>query len=252
MQHTRLLGPSLLATFLLATAGAAHAQTPFDGCGTIVPGVTCPKLFQADAGGLWVLSTYGSFVVGDVVRVTGTADPSCITLCQQGGCILNNSIQACAVCACTTSCAGDGTGAACPCGNTGAPGHGCASSVNPAGGLLSASGSSSLPNDTVVLAGSGMPDAPVLYFQGTSLLSPPAAFGDGLRCAGGTVLRLGTKSNVGGASQFPAAGDPAVSVRGLIGAPGAREYQAWYRNVAPFCTPAGFNLTNSVSIVWSA
>ena len=41
-------------------------------------------------------------------------------------------------------------------------------------------------------------------------------FGDGLRCAGGTVVRLATKTNVGGASQYPDVGDPPLSVQGGV------------------------------------
>jgi hypothetical protein len=36
----------------------------------------------------------------------------------------------------TSFCPGDGTGSLCPCNNSGAAGHGCASSVNPSGALL--------------------------------------------------------------------------------------------------------------------
>jgi len=74
--------------------------------------------------------------------------------------------------------------------------------------------------------------------------------GDGLRCAGGSVMRLATKTNVGGASQYPAAGDPSVSVKGMV-SPGTRNYQAWFRNAAAFCNPETFNLTNGVSVVWT-
>ncbi len=151
-------------------------------------------------------------------------------------------------------CSGDGTGAACPCGNSGASGHGCANSVNSAGGLLTVSGVASLANDSVVLHGSGMPNSSVLYFQGTAQQSggAGAVFGDGLRCAGGTVVRLGTKSNSAGASAYPGAGDLAVSVRGLVVAPGSRTYQAWYRNAANFCTVSTFNLTNGFELAWQA
>ncbi len=247
-------GALALAAASLFVQPAEARGTPFDGCGTIVMGVTCPRMFQADAGGTWVLSTYGSFVVGDRVRVVGNLDPSCITICQQGGCIFNNTIGPCDVCACTAFCAGDGTATACPCGNGGGAGRGCANSVNPSGALLAASGNSALSNDTVVLAGSGMPDAPALYFQGSSQQNGGlgALFGDGLRCAGGTVVRLGPKVNSGGASQYPGAGDASVSVRGMIGAPGTRTYQVWYRNAADFCTAATFNLSNGVEIAWGA
>jgi hypothetical protein len=145
-------------------------------------------------------------------------------------------------------CFGDGTGTACPCGNNGAPGNGCASSINVNGANLTTSGASSLANDTLVLLGSGMPNSSCLYFQGTTQIS--AAFGDGLRCAGGSVVRLSTKTNVGGVSQYPSAGNPPVSVKGAVTSPGTRTYQTWYRNAAAFCTPSTFNLTNGILITW--
>jgi hypothetical protein len=72
-----------------------------------------------------------------------------------------------------------------------------------------------------------------------------------LRCAGGSVIRLKTKTNVAGASSYPGAGDPAVSVKGQITSPGTRTYQVWYRNAAAFCTPSTFNLTNGLEIAWA-
>jgi uncharacterized membrane protein len=150
-------------------------------------------------------------------------------------------------------CFGDGTGAACPCANNGSVGHGCASSIVPAGARLAATGIASIANDSVVLAGSDMPNAAALYFQGTTQSGAGAgvAFGDGLRCAAGTIVRLGTKANSGGASRYPTAGDASVSTRGLVTAPGTRTYQVWYRNSAAFCTPATFNLSNGLSITWT-
>ncbi len=145
-------------------------------------------------------------------------------------------------------CFGDGSGTACPCTNSGAPGNGCASSVNAAGANLRATGSPSLSGDTIALLASGMPSSTCLFFQGTTSIG--AQFGDGLRCAGGTIIRLGTRQITGGAAQYPVAGDPPVSVRGQVAAPGNRTYQVWYRNAATFCTPDPFNLTNGVSIGW--
>jgi hypothetical protein len=154
----------------------------------------------------------------------------------------------------TSFCSGDGSGTACPCGNSGLAGNGCASSVNPAGANLSGIGATSLANDQLVLYGAGMPNSSALYFQGTSQVSGGlgSAFGDGLRCAGGTIIRLGTKTNVGGASQYPAPGDLPVSQRGLVTTPGTRTYQVWYRNAATFCTPSTFNLTNGYEITWAS
>ncbi len=148
-------------------------------------------------------------------------------------------------------CFGDGSGSACPCGNTGLAGNGCASSIQPNGGNLASSGTSSIGADTLVLLGTGMPSSSALYFQGTTQISSP--FGDGLRCAGGTITRLGTKTNDGsGASQYPVPGDLSVSVRGGCVAGDIRTYQCWYRNAAAFCTPSTFNLTNGLSVTWGA
>jgi len=151
----------------------------------------------------------------------------------------------------TPICFGDGSGTACPCGNTGAAGNGCANSLNANGANLTTSGVSSSGADTLVLSGSGMPDSSALYYQGSMTIAGGAGsvFGDGLRCAGGTIIRLGTKLNIAGASQYPEAGDLSVSVRGMV-LQGTRVYQVWYRNAAAFCASETFNLTNGVSVVW--
>ncbi len=153
----------------------------------------------------------------------------------------------------TPFCFGDGTGTACPCANNSAPGanEGCLNSLA-TGGQLRSSGLASLSNDKVVLEGAQMPNSSALYFQGTTRLNSGngAAFGDGKRCAGGSTIRLKTVTNVGGASQYPQAGDPTVSVKGNITVPGTRTYQVWYRNAAAFCTASTFNLTNGLEIVW--
>jgi len=154
-------------------------------------------------------------------------------------------------------CFGDGTGLACPCANNspGGNGEGCLHSLG-TGGKLVATGSASLSADTVVLTGTTMPNSSALYFQGTNQAGSPAgngtSFGDGKRCAGGTVIRLGTKTNVAGTSSYPVGGDLPVSVRGSVTTPGTRTYQCWFRNAATFCTASTFNLTNGWEIVWGA
>jgi hypothetical protein len=154
----------------------------------------------------------------------------------------------------TGFCFGDGTGLACPCGNFGATRHGCAHSLSTNGALLDAVGVASVASDTLRLVGSSMPNSSALYFQGSAQVGAGgvgAAFGDGLRCAGGTVVRLKTVQNASGKSQYPEAGDPSVSVRGMVAAGDLRAYQVWYRNAASFCTTATFNLTNGLSIAWT-
>ncbi len=149
-------------------------------------------------------------------------------------------------------CFGDGSGAACPCGNTSPAGSasGCRHSLG-VGGRLVATGTARISADTLVLRGSQMPDSSVLYFQGTNPVAG-LPFGDGQRCAGGAVVRLKIATNSAGASTYPAAGDLSVSIRGGIAGPGVRWYQCWFRNAAAFCTPATFNTTNSVRIEWAA
>ena len=150
----------------------------------------------------------------------------------------------------TPFCFGDGTGSVCPCSNWGGAGHGCANSVNPLGCELVASGTSSVSADTLTLSGSGMPVNWAVYMQGTSQTGVP--YGDGLRCVSGTIIRLGTKYNWGGASQYPVGTDPSISVRGLNTVGSVRNHQCFYRNSAQFCTPSTWNLTNGLQVTWSA
>jgi hypothetical protein len=153
----------------------------------------------------------------------------------------------------TTLCHGDGTGTPCPCGNDAPPGSwGCLNSLGVPGTLGSA-GLASVSADSLVLNGSAMPNSSALYFQGTQVLNGGAGvvFGDGLRCAAGTIVRLGTKTNSAGASAYPGPGDPAIHVRGACLPGDLRRYQVWYRNAAAFCTLATYNLTNGLEVTWS-
>jgi Tol biopolymer transport system component len=147
-----------------------------------------------------------------------------------------------------------GTASACPCANAGAAYSGCANSLATGGARLTASGNASLSADTLVLTGGSMPNSSALYFQGNAQQNGGAgsAFGDGLRCAGGTVVRLATVFNSGGASQYPSGAAPSVSQRGQVAAPGTRTYQIWYRNAAAFCTPSTFNLSNGITVDWQS
>jgi hypothetical protein len=152
-------------------------------------------------------------------------------------------------------CFGDGSGTSCPCGNASPIGgeSGCLNSLG-LGGKLSSLGLASLAHDSLVLHGTQMPSSSALYFQGTTQTAggAGAAFGDGLRCAAGAVVRLSTKANAVGASMYPEPTDARISVRGSISGPGVRTYQVWYRNAAAFCTASTFNLTSGCQITWGA
>jgi hypothetical protein len=148
----------------------------------------------------------------------------------------------------TKFCFGDGSGTPCPCANAGAAGAGCANSTG-TGAALAGIGSTSAAADLLRFEASGLvPSQPVLLFSGLNQVSAGAgvAFGDGLRCVGGGVARLGvaTASAGGSAGWGP----------GLISAAGwaagdARRFQAWYRD--PQASPCGasFNLSNGVELV---
>ena len=144
------------------------------------------------------------------------------------------------------------SGVSCPCNNYGLPPRGCANSSNAQGALLSVGGQASLANDTLALVAQGMPDRTALYVQATGFTYGGFAFGDGLNCIAGGVVRLATQTNTGGGSQYPGQGDTSISVRGAIGGPGeTRYYQVLYQDSgAGFCPGSTFNLTNAVAVLW--
>jgi len=148
-------------------------------------------------------------------------------------------------------CAGDGSAGPCPCGNTGAGGHGCASSAT-TGGTLIPEGLAYVSADTFSLLSTQLPvGTSCLFFQGTNLATTGSAFGDGLRCLSGTIARLGTKAATNGTATYPGPGDLPIAVKGGLPAEGGtRGYQVWYRNSANFCTPATFNLTAGLRVLW--
>jgi Tol biopolymer transport system component len=154
-------------------------------------------------------------------------------------------------------CFGDGSGGACPCGNAGATGHGCQNSVATGGALVTASGVASLSADTVALASSGeLPTALSIVLQGDTWIAP-VVFGDGLRCAGGTLKRLYVKSASGGSTSAPQTGDPAISARSAalgdtipLGA--TRIYQVYYRDANLVFCAGGFNVSTAIAIAWGS
>ncbi len=77
----------IIAASVAAPASAQLSDEPdFDACGVLVQGAEC-VLFTG-GGGSYILSEYGGYKVGDLVRVVGTLDEACITICQEGdGCI---------------------------------------------------------------------------------------------------------------------------------------------------------------------
>ena len=156
-------------------------------------------------------------------------------------------------------CYGDGSlPTACPCGNFGAQGHGCANSVAVDGALLYATGSTNpdpiTGTDTLVLTCTNMPATVTsIFLKGNASVSTGTVFGDGVRCAGGTLVRLGQELNVNGAASYPSGSQQSISIKGST-PPGSgitAYYQTYYRNAsASFCPPATFNVSNGYRVTW--
>ena len=154
-------------------------------------------------------------------------------------------------------CFGDGSGAACPCGNSGTTAHGCQNSAGTGGALLTASGTTS--PDTVVLHSSGeLPSSLSIFLQGNATIAP-TVYGDGLRCTGGILKRLYKGSASGGAISRPGMGDPSITARSAaLGDPipmgERRYYQVYFRDANPnYCAaPLGntFNISNALKVTW--
>ncbi len=149
-------------------------------------------------------------------------------------------------------CNGDGSGTACPCANNnnGSNGvSGCANSAGLGGGKLIATGTNSIAAADLVLRGSTLQTGQAgLYLQGNNATNGGngTAFGDGLRCAGGGVVRLQIRNSGMTGSSFTTVNVAAV---GGVSAGQTKRYQLWFRDTAGPCG-AGFNFTNGYEITW--
>lgn len=161
----------------------------------------------------------------------------------------NNVLRAGAIVIGTPYCLGD-TVNSCPCGNAGAEGAGCSNSTGN-GATLKGAGSVSMQLQNFQLIGTGLvPAQPGLFFQGDNATGGGMGvfFGDGLRCAGGGVVRLqvATADAAGGTQST-------VNISQLGGAsPGQTKfYQFWYRDPIGAPCNGGFNLTNGIQVHWT-
>ncbi|MFN0242902.1 MAG: hypothetical protein ACKVWV_08440 [Planctomycetota bacterium] len=160
-------------------------------------------------------------------------------------------------------CFGDGSlGVPCPCAPpnvvpnpSGAPDAGCANAFQLEGAKLYASGRTN--PDNVVLQGSGLtPSGYTLFFVGTAEIAAGIAYGDGVRCTGGALVRFGPQFATCGSVRYP---NPALghtlplSVVSSVtpGSGQTRWYQGFYRHAVPnFCNSGTTNFTSGYRIVW--
>lgn len=150
----------------------------------------------------------------------------------------------------TPFCFGDDSGTLCPCGNTGGPGAGCASSTG-FGATLFGRGTASVSADALVFSAmNSVPGQPGLFFQGNDAINGGLGilFGDGLRCAGGGVRRLGVSfANAMGIAKSTFS----VATMGAVSAGDTRRYQWWYRDPAGSPCNSEFNLSNGIEFTWT-
>jgi hypothetical protein len=143
----------------------------------------------------------------------------------------------------------DGSLASCPCANPGAPDTGCDIQQGTGGVGLNLVAQETSPLNRVTWSGSGFPamSTPTsIVIRAAGLDSAaPVVFGDGLRCVGTPLVRLGAAFAIGGTSVQ-------THGHGAMAGTGAFRYQLWFRNTpVMFCDPAAaFNLSNGRTLVW--
>lgn len=123
----------------------------------------------------------------------------------------------------------------------------CASTVNSTGSAatLQLAGSASLAaNDLELVAGPVPSGVPGLFFYGNQPLQAP--FGDGVRCAGGQVVRIFPIAVADGSGQLTTALDNGDPRHAGLRAGVTRYFQAWFRD-AP-AGAAGFNLSSGLEV----
>jgi hypothetical protein len=131
-----------------------------------------------------------------------------------------------------------------PCGNN-YPTGGCRNSTG-VGGLLTATGSGSVALDNLVLSATQLPpNKMAIMFGGTAFVGP-LPFGDGLRCAGGSIKRFTLPSLTSATGTF-SAGPGLAGAFGLV--PFVNwTFQCWFRDPAGPCGNQ-FNTTHSQDVL---
>ncbi|MFT7669788.1 MAG: putative HAF family extracellular repeat protein [Planctomycetota bacterium] len=108
--------------------------------------------------------------------------------------------------------------------------------------VMSINGSVSLADDNLELVAEPLPNTPFLFFYGPSQVELP--FGDGVRCAGGGITRVGPPA--------VASGNRAARVLdlGALGIqPGSQNFQCWFRDTA--AGGAGFNTSDGYEVIFT-
>jgi hypothetical protein len=162
-------------------------------------------------------------------------------------------------------CFGDGSlTTPCPCAPpnvvpnpSGAPDAGCANSFSLDGAKLMVAGATT--PDSITFTGKVGTNyaAFALLIKGNGIDSDGVAVGDGVRCAGGAIVRFGghyagTNGAPFGSWTYPnTAQTRPVTLATAQGSNQHAYYQLYYRNAAPnFCSAATANLSSGIDIFW--
>ncbi len=145
----------------------------------------------------------------------------------------------------------DGEGGWPACGNFAYWGQGCRNSTG-SGAELRSHGSAGVAADDLSFEATRLvPGQPALLFAGVNPVAQGAgvSFGDGLRCAGGSLVRLGVAvpDALGTAAWGPGLGAAAGWAPGET-----RYFQAWYRDPQGGPCGSGFNLSNGLRVDFGA
>lgn len=147
-------------------------------------------------------------------------------------------------------CPGDGTGTQCPCANNSAGPGGCDwSTAFPTGAVLTASGSAVWGNNDTFLHATAIENNFGIFFGANNQTNGGAGnpLNDGLRCAGGGLVRLtAPTAATGNMADLPA---PIQTLDTGGGAGVTRRYQYWFRTPGGPCGTLA-NLTNGYEIAF--
>ena len=104
-----------------------------------------------------------------------------------------------------------------------------------------------------MLRATNLPSGPGLFFQGDNAVNSGMGnpFGDGLRCAGGSVVRLEVRfANAG--NGFTTETTISIATKGGVSAGQTKRYQFWYRDTGSSPCGSLFNLSSGYELVWQA
>ena len=123
---------------------------------------------------------------------------------------------------------------------------GCVNGSSTGGSSLRGSGTNSVGAGDLVLEAVGMvPSQPGLFFQGDNAINRGLGtpFGDGMRCAGGAVIRLEV---IFGAADGTGATSINIASKGGCAAGDVKRYQLWSRDPITSLCGANFNLSDAL------